>query len=158
MLLRTRQIIRCRLTATLRRHQTKQNTTLNWGRVRNQLEHRILLTKFESVQTTVFSEKYSSSGMLKFELVQPTVFSENYSPSGILILIKVLTICVLRLLLLQVTFLSCCVIKVLVAFLCCSLVFEFSVCIGVFVIGLSEISFFFSFHVPFCLQIRTYCI
>ena len=34
--------------------------------------------------------------------------------------------------------------KYLVAFLCCPLVFEFSVGIGVFVIGLSQISFFFS--------------
>ena len=31
--------------------------------------------------------------------------------------------------------------------MCCPLVFEFSVCIGVFVIGLGQISFFFSLHV-----------
>ena len=37
-----------------------------------------------------------------------------------------------------------CVIQVLVAFFCCPLVFEFSVGIGVFVIGLSQISFFMS--------------
>ena len=35
-----------------------------------------------------------------------------------------------------------CVIKVLVAFLCCPLVFEFSVGIGVFVIGLIRPPFF----------------
>ena len=35
-----------------------------------------------------------------------------------------------------------CVIEVFVAFLCCPLVFEFSVGIGVFVVGLSQISFF----------------
>ena len=35
-----------------------------------------------------------------------------------------------------------CVIEVLEAFLCCPMVFEFSVGIGVFVIGLSQISFF----------------
>ena len=37
-----------------------------------------------------------------------------------------------------------CVIEVFVAILCCQLVFEFSVGIGVFVIGLSQISIFFS--------------
>ena len=40
-----------------------------------------------------------------------------------------------------------CVIEVLVAFLFCPLVFEFSVGIEVFVIGLSQISFFFSLHI-----------
>ena len=40
-----------------------------------------------------------------------------------------------------------CVIAVLVAFLCCPFVFEFSVGIGVFVIGLSQISFFCSLFV-----------
>ena len=34
-----------------------------------------------------------------------------------------------------------CVIELLVAFLCCPLVFEFSVCVGVFVIGLDQIIF-----------------
>ena len=38
-----------------------------------------------------------------------------------------------------------CVIQVLVTFLCCQLVFEFSVGIEAFVIGLSQISFFFFF-------------
>ena len=38
-------------------------------------------------------------------------------------------------------------LKFLVAILCCPLVFEFSVGIGVFVIGLSEISFFFSQYI-----------
>ena len=37
-----------------------------------------------------------------------------------------------------------CVIEVLVAFVCCPLVFEFSVGIGGFVIGLSQISLFSS--------------
>ena len=37
--------------------------------------------------------------------------------------------------------------KFLVAFLCCPLVFEVSVGIGFFVIGLSQISFFFSLEV-----------
>ena len=39
---------------------------------------------------------------------------------------------------------SAIVVKFLVAFLCCPLVFEFSVGMGVFVMGLSQISFFFS--------------
>ena len=39
---------------------------------------------------------------------------------------------------------NCCVIDVLVAFLCCPLVFEFSDARRVFVIGLSRIFFFFS--------------
>ena len=38
------------------------------------------------------------------------------------------------------------VIEVFVAFVCCPLVFEFSVGIGGFVIGLSQISFFFSLY------------
>ena len=38
-----------------------------------------------------------------------------------------------------------CVIKVLVALLRCPLVVDFSVGIGVFVIGLSQISFFYSY-------------
>ena len=37
-----------------------------------------------------------------------------------------------------------CVIEVLVAFLCCQFVVEFSVGIGAFVIGQIQISFFFS--------------
>ena len=37
---------------------------------------------------------------------------------------------------------NCCVIDVLVAFLCCPLVFEFSVGIGFFFVELSQISFF----------------
>ena len=40
---------------------------------------------------------------------------------------------------------NCCVFEVLVEFLCCPLVFEFSVGIGFFFIGLSQISFFFLF-------------
>ena len=37
--------------------------------------------------------------------------------------------------------------KFLVAFMCCPLVFEFSVGIGGFVIGLGQISFLFSFEI-----------
>ena len=37
-------------------------------------------------------------------------------------------------------------IKFLVAFMCCHLVFEFSVGIGGFVTGLGQISFFFSLY------------
>ena len=48
------------------------------------------------------------------------------------------------LLLLQLTVLSRSAIAVLVAFLYCPLFFEFSVAIGVSVIGLSQISFFLS--------------
>ena len=46
-----------------------------------------------------------------------------------------------------------CVIEVLVTFLCCQLVVEFSVGIRIFVIGLSEISFFFSSVLKF--ELRT---
>ena len=51
------------------------------------------------------------------------------------------------------------------AFVCCPLVFEFSVGIGGFVIGLGQISFFFSFHFTIkqeckkslmCAQVYTY--
>ena len=43
------------------------------------------------------------------------------------------------------TFTDCCVIEVFGGVcVCCPLVFEFSVGIGVFVIGLGQISFFFS--------------
>ena len=38
---------------------------------------------------------------------------------------------------------NCVLSKFLMSFLCCPLVFEFSVGIGVFVIGMSQISFFF---------------
>ena len=41
-----------------------------------------------------------------------------------------------------------CVIEVLVVFLSCPLVFEYSVGIGYFVIGMSQISFFFSLDSP----------
>ena len=47
------------------------------------------------------------------------------------------------------------VIKVLVAFLCCHVAFGFSVAVGAFVIGLSQISSFF----PCILQLeRTLCL
>ena len=39
--------------------------------------------------------------------------------------------------------------------MCCPLVFEFSVGIGGFVIGLGQISFFFSFYVGYWLEIRS---
>ena len=44
------------------------------------------------------------------------------------------------------------------AFVCCPLVFEFSVGIGGFVIGLSQISFFFSFSIHMILYGSTYII
>ena len=39
--------------------------------------------------------------------------------------------------------------------MCCPLVFEFSVGIGGFVIGLGQISFFFSFHLRLFLSVLT---
>ena len=49
-----------------------------------------------------------------------------------------------------------CVIEVLVAFLCCPLVFELPVGIGVFVIGLSQISFFFCFSEVVIFVVKTF--
>ena len=51
---------------------------------------------------------------------------------------------------------NCCVFEVLVAFLCGQLVVEFSVGIGVFVMGLNQISFFFSLYTLNQLKCNTY--
>ena len=62
---RTRQIIRYRATATLRRPQNKQYSASKLGEVlQNQQEHYIILTKYEAVHPTAVSENNSSSGML----------------------------------------------------------------------------------------------
>ena len=45
-----------------------------------------------------------------------------------------------------------CVIEVLVAFWCCPLVIEYTVVIGIFVIGLSQISFFLFLSYVFLLE------
>ena len=62
---RTRQIIRYRATATLRRPQKKAICSLKiGGGLQNQQEHQRILTKYEAVHPTAVSENNSSSGML----------------------------------------------------------------------------------------------
>ena len=63
---RTRQIIRYRATATLRRPAKKSNIQPQnrGGGLQNQQEHHIILTKYEAVHPTAISENNSSSGML----------------------------------------------------------------------------------------------
>ena len=53
---RTRQIIRNRAAATLRRPQEKQHIVSNEGCLQNQREHHIILTKDEVAQPTAVSE------------------------------------------------------------------------------------------------------
>ena len=57
----TRQIIRYRATATLRRPQIKQYTISNERGLQNQREHHIILTNYETTHPTAVSENYSSS-------------------------------------------------------------------------------------------------
>ena len=57
--LKTRQIIRYRASATLRRLQIKQYTASKeggGGLLQNQREHHMILTKYEAVLTTAVSE------------------------------------------------------------------------------------------------------
>ena len=62
---RTRQIIRYRETATLRRPQIKQYTdSKDEGGVQTQRKHHIILTKYEAVHRTGVSENNSSSEVL----------------------------------------------------------------------------------------------
>ena len=64
-IVRTRQIIRYRATATLRQPQIKQySTTKEGGGLPMQRQHHIILTKSEAVNPMVVSENNSSSGML----------------------------------------------------------------------------------------------
>ena len=57
---RTRQIIRYRATATLRRPQNKQYSAQNWG-VQNKQEHHIILTKYEAVHPIIVVNVCSDS-------------------------------------------------------------------------------------------------
>ena len=58
---RTRQIIRYRVTATLRRSQIKQYTALNERVLQIQQDHHIILTKYEEVQNLVAMTLCASS-------------------------------------------------------------------------------------------------